>query len=220
MHEREYSQVLLQPDDCVVTIIDMQPQMFFGVEGKSRQQIENSVLALVEAANVFNIPVIYTTVAAKDFSGNIISKLQEILPKLTPIDRTSLNSWEDQNFRKAVESTGRKKLIISGLWTEVCVVFPALCAHHDSYDVYVVADACGGSTKEVHKTAIQRLSKAGVNLVTWQALMLEWQRDWANKDTYEAVMQVVQKYGGAYGLGVEYANTMVTPKKSKFIFNS
>ena len=200
---RNYPECLLDPNDSAVIIIDHQPQMYFGVEGKSRSCIENSVVGLAKAAQLFKAPCIVTTVEAKEFSGNLYSKLADLKLKLTPIDRTFINAWEDANLKKAVETTMRKKLILAGLWTEACVTFPALCMKQDGYDVYVVADACGGASPEAHKMAIMRMAQAGVKTVTWMQVMLEWQRDWNNKDTYNGVMTIVKEHGGAYGLGVE-----------------
>ncbi|MDR1774072.1 MAG: isochorismatase family protein, partial [Clostridioides sp.] len=146
----KYKDILLAPEDCVLVIIDEEPQMFFGVEGSNRAMIMNNVVGLAKAAKIFSIPCILSTVEANQFSGPLYSKLQEVYPNQKPIDRTSLNSWEDENFRNAVMQTGRKKLLIAGLWTEVCVTLPTLCALSEGYDVYVIADACGGASKQAH----------------------------------------------------------------------
>ncbi|MDR1067207.1 MAG: hydrolase [Clostridiales bacterium] len=206
---RKYDNVLLDPSKATVLIIDHQPQMYFGFESSDRSLIENNVLGLAKAANVFKVPCILTTVAAESFSGPLYSKLRDIYPDVKPIDRTSINCWEDANVHKAVESTGRKKLILSGLWTEACVLFPALSMLSDGYEVYVVTDACGGVSKEAHETAILRMTRQGAVPVTWLQVMLEFQRDWNNKDTYDQVMGVIKEHAGAYGLGVEYAEAMV-----------
>ncbi len=206
---RNYRETLLCPGGCAVVIIDHQPQMYFGIEGASRTGVENNVLGLAKAAKLFNVPCILTTVSAKEFSGYMYSKLQAVYPAAQPIDRTCINAWEDANLKKAVEDTGRKKIIISGLWTEACVAFPALCMKHDGYDVYVAADACAGASKDTHDMAILRMAQAGIKPMTWMQVMLEWQRDWNNKDTYDGVMSIVKEHGGAYGLGVEYAESML-----------
>ncbi|MDR1663587.1 MAG: hydrolase [Clostridiales bacterium] len=206
---RNYPETLLDPEQSAVVIIDHQPQMYFGVEGASRSAIENNVTGLAKAAQLFNVPCILTTVEAKSFSGYMYSKVQQVYPKIKPIDRTSINAWEDANFKKAVEGTSRKKVIIAGLWTEACVTFPALCMKYDGYDVYVATDACGGATKEAHDMAVQRMIQAEVKPVTWMQVMIEWQRNWNNKDTYNGVMTIVKDHGGAYGLGVEYAESML-----------
>lgn len=207
-----YQNCLLDPSQVAILIIDEQPQMFFGAEGCVRNEVINSVVGLAEAAKIFNIPVIYTTVEEKGFSGPLIPKLQGVFPDLVPIDRTTLNSWEDQNVRKAIDSTGKKKIIMAGLWTEVCLTLPTLSAISDGYEVYIVTDASCGASKMAHDMAIQRMIQAGAKPVTWQATLLEFQRDWANKSTYDAVTKLIMQYGGVYGLGIQYVNAMI-PKK-------
>jgi nicotinamidase-related amidase len=206
---RNYQDVLLDPEQSTVIIIDHQPQMYFGVESTSRQAIENSVVGLAKSAQLFKVPCILTTVEAQSFSGYMYSKVQEIYPQSAPIDRTSINAWEDENLKKAVQGTNRKKIIIAGLWTEACVLFPALCMQKEGYDVYVVTDACGGATKEAHDMAVMRMVQGGVTPVTWMQVLIEWQRNWANKSTYDGVMGIVKEHGGAYGLGVEYSESML-----------
>ncbi|MDR0914211.1 MAG: hydrolase [Oscillospiraceae bacterium] len=206
---RNYQQALLDPEQSVILIIDHQPQMYFGVESAPRSVIENNVTGLAKAAKLFNVPCIITTIEAQSFSGYTYSKIQEQYPDFVPIDRTFINAWEDQNLKNAVEATKRKKIIIAGLWTEACVTFPALSMKADGYDVYAVTDASGGATQDAHNMAVLRMVQAGVKPVTWQQVMLEFQRDWSNKDTYDGVMAIVKEHGGAYGLGVEYSETML-----------
>jgi nicotinamidase-related amidase len=206
---RGYPNSLLSPDESVVLLIDHQPQMIFGVCGQDRARLLSNVVALAEAAKTFRVPCILTTVEAAAFSGSLLPQIQAVYPEVTPIDRTFINAWEDPRIKDAVAGTGRKRLILSGLWTEACVTFPAMCALEDGYQVFAVTDACGGSSKEAHDMAVMRMVQAGVEPVTWQQVMLEWQRDWANKDTYDAVMGIVKGYGDAYGAGVEYAETMM-----------
>ncbi|MDR1131582.1 MAG: hydrolase [Oscillospiraceae bacterium] len=206
---RAYQNSLLDPSQVAVCLIDQEPQMFFGVEGASRNAILNAVTGLAKTARAFNIPIILSTVEAQTFSGPLAGRVQAVFPDVVPVDRTTLNAWEDANFRKSVERTARKKLLLSGLWTEVCVTLPALSAMEDGYEIYVVADACGGSSRAAHQIALQRMIQAGVKPLTWQAALLELQRDWANKDTYQAVMTIIGEHGGAYGLGLEYAQALV-----------
>ncbi len=168
----------------------------------------NAVAGLAKTAKAFGIPIVLSTVEAQKFSGPLVSKVQSVFPDITPIDRTTFNARDDGNFRRAVEQTARK-LLLAGLWTEVCVTLPALSALIDGYEIYVVADACAGSGCEAHDMAMQRMIQAGAKPVTWQAAPLEMQRDWVNKDTYQAVTAVVKEHGGAYGLGLEYAETLV-----------
>jgi nicotinamidase-related amidase len=193
----------LDPAQCAVVIVDHQPHMYFGVESASRGMIMNNVLGLAKTAAAFDVPCLLTTVEADTFSGRLYSKLQNALPQTVPIDRTSINCWEDTNFRAALEATGRKSIILSGLWTEACVTFPALSMRQDGYKVYVAADACGGATKMAHENALTRMTQAGVTPVTWQQVLLEFQRDWNNMETYDAVMSIVKEHGGAYALSFE-----------------
>lgn len=200
---------LLTPDNCVVAMIDLQPQMLFGVSNFDRQTIINNNVGLSKATRVFGVPVILSTVETKSFSGNIWPQIQAILPSIAPIERSSMNSWDDENFVVAIKQTGRKKIVLAGLWTETCVALPTIQAIHDGYDVYVVEDCCGDVSRLAHENAMKRVIQAGAKPVTWLSVMLEWQRDWAHRETYDAVMDIVKTHCGAYGVGVEYAYTMV-----------
>jgi nicotinamidase-related amidase len=200
---------LLTPDNCVVTLIDLQPQMLFGVGSHDRQTIVNNNLVLAKAAKVFGVPVVLSTVETKAFSGNMWPQIQAVFPQQEPIERSSMNSWDDKNFVAAIEMTGRKKIVLSGLWTETCVSLPTIQAIHDKYEVYVVEDCCGDVNQLSHDNAMRRLVQAGAKPVTALSVMLEWQRDWALRETYDAVMDIVKTHCGAYGVGVEYAYTMV-----------
>ena len=200
---------LLTPDNCVVAMIDLQPQMLFGVSNFDRQSIINNNIALAKAAKVFNVPVVLSTVETKTFSGYIWPQIQAVFPKQEPIERSSMNSWDDPKFVAAIEKTGRKKIVLSGLWTETCVALPTVQAIHDNYEVYVVEDCCGDVSQLAHDNAMKRVIQAGAKPVTALTVMLEWQRDWALRDTYDAVMDIVKTHCGAYGVGVEYAYTML-----------
>jgi nicotinamidase-related amidase len=200
---------LLTPQNCTVIFIDHQPQMAFGVTNIDRQMLINNTVGLAKAAKVFNVPVILTTVETKSFSGYMWPQLLEVFPDKTPIERTSMNSWDDTNFVAEVKRLGRKKLVIAALWTEVCLTFPALEAMAAGYEVYAVADASGGTSQMAHDMSMQRIIQAGGVPVTWQQVMLEFQRDWARRETYDAVIGVAKEHSGAYGIGVEYTYTMV-----------
>jgi nicotinamidase-related amidase len=200
---------LLTPDNCVVTMIDLQPQMLFGVASADRQTVINSNLVLSKAARVFDVPVILSTVESKGFSGNSWPQILSVFPGKQPIERTTMNSWDDRNFVSAIENTGRKKIVLAGLWTETCVALPTIQAIHDGYEVYVVEDCCGDVSALAHENAMKRVIQAGAKPVTALSVMLEWQRDWAARETYDAVMGIVKEHCGAYGVGVEYAYTMV-----------
>jgi len=200
---------LLTPDNCVVTLIDLQPQMLFGVSNFDRQSVINNNLVLAKAAKVFGVPVVLSTVETKSFSGNMWPQIQAVFPNQEPIERSSMNSWDDKNFVAAIERSGRKKIVLAGLWTETCVTLPTIQAMHDSYEVYVVEDCCGDVSQLSHDNAMKRVVQAGAKPVTALSVMLEWQRDWAHRETYDAVMDIVKNHYGAYGIGVEYAYTMV-----------
>jgi nicotinamidase-related amidase len=173
------------------------------------------VVGLAKAATVFNVPTILSTVAAKTFSGPLFPELQAVFPDVEPIDRTNTNAWEDDNFRTAVERTGRWKLVMVALWTEVCLAYPSLSALDDGYEIYAVADASGGVTLEAHELAMQRIIQAGAIPVTWQQVMYEWQRDWARDDTADAVRGIARQHAGAFGQSVIYAKVMWGAEEGK-----
>lgn len=207
---------VLTPANCQIIFIDHQPQMAFGVQSIDRQVLKNNTVALAKAAKVFNIPTIITTVETESFSGNTYPELLDVFPGQDILERTSMNSWDDQKVRDALKANGKKKVVVAGLWIEVCNNSFALCAMLEGdYEIYMVADASGGTSKEAHDYAMQRMIQAGVIPVTWQQVMLEWQRDWARKETYTAVMDIVREHSGAYGMGVDYAYTMVHKAPSR-----
>ena len=190
---------LLTPDNCVVALIDHQPQMLFGVSNFDRQSIINNTVALAKAARVFALPVVLSTVESKSFSGNIWPQIKAVFPNQVPIERTSMDAWDDKNFVAAIEKSGRKKIVLAGLWTETCVALPTIQAIHDGYEIYVVEDCCGDVSQLAHDNAMKRVIQAGAKPVTALSVMLEWQRDWAETDTYDAVMDIVKTHCGAYG---------------------
>jgi nicotinamidase-related amidase len=201
---------LLTPKNSQLLFIDQQPQMAFGVQSIDRQTLKNNVVALAKAGKIFGVPTTITTVETEGFSGNTYPELLAVLADNKIIERTSMNSWDDQNVRDALAATGRKKIVVSGLWTEVCNAMFALDAMREGgYEIYMVADASGGTSIDAHKHAMDRMVQAGVVPVTWQQVLLEWQRDWARKDTYDATIAIVQEHSGAYDMGVDYAVTHV-----------
>jgi len=201
---------LLTPHNSQVIFIDHQPQMAFGVQSIDRQTLKNNVVALAKAAKAFKVPVTITTVETESFSGHTYPELLTVFPENKILERTSMNSWDDQNVRDALAANGRKKVVVSGLWIEVCNLMFALSAVKEGgYEIYMVADASGGTSVEAHDHAMDRMVQAGVVPVTWQQVLLEWQRDWARKDTYDATIGIVKEHSGAYGMGVDYAYTLV-----------
>jgi len=175
--------------------------------------LKSNVVGLAKAARAFGIPTTITTVETLSFSGHTFPELLAVFPENDILERTSMNSWDDQNVRDALArnaANGRKKVVVSGLWTEVCnTTFALSCMHDTDYEIYMVADASGGTSSDAHKYAMDRMVQAGVIPVTWQQVMLEWQRDWARRDTYDAVTAIAKEHSGAYGMGIDYAYTMV-----------
>ncbi|GAB7184662.1 YcaC related amidohydrolases [Kitasatospora sp. Ki12] len=200
---------LLTPDNAVVLFVDHQPQMFFGTGSGDRTAIINATVGLAKAARAFDVPAVLTTVAAESFSGPLLPQLAAVFPKAEILDRTSMNAWEDEAVVEAVKATGRGKVVIAGLWTEVCLVLPVLSMIDQGYEVYVVTDASGGVSPQAHEHAVQRMTQAGAVPVTWVQVLLELQRDWARTETYGAVMEIVKEHAGAYGLGVVYAQAVI-----------
>jgi nicotinamidase-related amidase len=200
---------LLTPDNCVVAFIEHQSQMLFGTSNFDRQSIINSTVALAKATRIFDVPVVLTTVESKSFSGNIWPQLKAMFPDRDPIERSSMNSWDDPKFVGAIEATGKKKIVLAGLWTETCIALPTVQAIHDGYEIYVAEDCCGDVSQLAHSNAMHRVIQAGAKPVTALSVLLEWQRDWALRETYDAVMDLAKNHFGAYGIGVEYAYTMV-----------
>jgi nicotinamidase-related amidase len=200
---------LITADNSAVVFIDHQPQMTFGVANIERQQLVNNVVMLAKGAKEFAVPSILTAVETESFSGYIWPQLLDVFPDLQPIERTSMNSWDDPAFLEAVVNTGRKNIIVAGLWTEVCVTWPTLNMIEEGYNVYVVEDACGATSQLAHDAAIRRCVQAGAVSMTTIATVLEFQRDWANREHYDALLNIFREHAGAYGDGIDYAYTMV-----------
>ncbi|WP_082565157.1 hydrolase [Duganella sp. Root1480D1] len=214
-HAAAPAQQLLTPQNHTLVLIDHQPQMAFATRSIDIAELRNNVTGLAKAAKTFKVPTILTTVAAKSFSGPIFPELQAVFPEQTPIDRTTMNTWEDQRVVDAVQKNGHKKVVMAALWTEVCLVQPVLSALDQGYEVYIVTDASGGVSKEAHDMAVQRMVQAGAHPVTWLQYMLELQRDWARGETYAPVMKIASEHGGGYGLGIVYAKEMFNAKEGK-----
>jgi nicotinamidase-related amidase len=190
---------LVTPEDSALLLIDHQGGQFANLHSHEPQLVVNNAVALAKTAKLFGVPTVLTTVVAAR-SGNIIKGIHDVWPDQQPIDRTFINAWQDTRFVNAVKNTGRKKLVMAGLWTEVCVAMPALQAQGDGYDVYVVADASGGVSPEAHAMAMDRMIQAGIKPVTWLAVLCEWQRDWAaRQDTLAALTSILIDHGGSSG---------------------
>lgn len=216
MSDNHYHQ-LYTAADSVVVFIDHQPQMTFGVANIDRATLLNNVTLLAKVAKEFNVPAVLTAVETESFSGYIWPQLLDVFPGQKIVERTSMNSWDDEGFREAIKATGRKNIIICGLWTEVCVVWPTIEMLGAGYNVYVVEDCCGATSPAAHDAALSRMVQAGAVRVTTIPALLEWQRDWARREHYDNLMGLIKNQGGAYGIGVEYAYTMVhkAPQSAK-----
>lgn len=200
----------LTPKNSQLIIIDHQPQMAFGVASIDRQTLKNNTVALAKAAKLFGIPTIITTVETESFSGHTYPELLSVFPEHSILERTSMNSWDDQKVRNAMEKNGRNKVILAGLWTGICNNMFALSAMLEGgYEIYLVADASGDTSPLAQELAVDRLAQAGAVPVTTLQTILEWQRDWARRENYDGVMDIVREHMGAYGMGVDYAYTMV-----------
>jgi nicotinamidase-related amidase len=192
---------LLRPEDSVLVLIDHQPYQLANLNSHDPHLVVNASAGLAKAAKAFNVPTIITSVVA-DRGGLIFPQITSVFPDQAVIDRTFINTWEDQKVVDAVKATGRKQLIIAGLWTEVCVAMPAIQAAGEGWDVTVITDASGGTSAEAHQVAIQRMIAAGVNMMTWMALAAEWQRDWARLETALPLTEVVKDH--FTGSGIAY----------------
>ncbi|GGR01165.1 hydrolase [Streptomyces pilosus] len=192
-------QALLTPEESVVVLIDHQPFQFANLNSHEPTMVVNNAVALAKAAKGFDVPTILTTVL-EERGGYLIKGLQDVFPEQKPIDRTLVNTWEDERVVDAVKATGRKKLIIAGLWTEVCVAMPAIQAAGEGFEVFVVTDASGGASAESHDMAVRRMVQAGVVPITWMAVVSEWQRDYAREKTLPALTEVLLQHGGATGV--------------------
>ncbi|GJD54016.1 hypothetical protein OPKNFCMD_6796 [Methylobacterium crusticola] len=192
---------LLRPEDSVLVLIDHQPYQLANLNSHDPHMLVNNTTALAKSAKVFSVPTILTSVIAER-GGVIFPQVTDVFPGQEVIDRTFINTWEDPKVVDAVKATGRKQLIIAGLWTEICVAMPAIQAAGEGWDVTVITDASGGTSLEAHEVAIQRMIRAGVNMMTWLALAAEWQRDWARLESAVTFTEVLKQH--AAGSGIAY----------------
>jgi nicotinamidase-related amidase len=204
---------LLTPKDHTLVMIDFQSQMAFATKSIDPVLLRNNVALIAAAAVGFKVSTVLTTVAEKSFSGPMFDEVIEAFPGERMIDRTSMNSWEDSKVIDRINTIGKKRIVLSGLWTSVCIVGPALSAIEQGFEVYVIADACGDVSGEAHHCAIQRMIMAGAQPMTSLQYMLELQRDWARTETYDLTTGIARKVGGGYGIGVAYARAMLGPHK-------
>ena len=203
------SKELLDPTNHVLLLIDHQSQMAFAVESQPIEELRNNLGLVSETAKLYDVPTVVTTVASKSFSGPVFPEIRDVFTDDSKyIDRSTMNSWEDTRVVKTVNDHKKKKLVIAGLWTEVCTLTAALSALEDGYEVYAITDASGGISQEAHDMSIMRMVQAGVKPITSLQYLLEVHRDWARDETYNEVVRISKKYGGSYGLGIDYIKTM------------
>ena len=202
---------LLSPDNHTLVLIDFEGQMAFATQSHPIDQLRNNTALICGASKIFNVPTVVTTVAERSFSGPVFPEIELYYPQASSgyLDRSTMNTWEDINAYKAITGKNKRKIVFAGLWTSVCIVGPALSAKSEGYDVYIITDACGDVSKEAHEQSVLRMIQAGVKPMTSLQYLLELQRDWARQATYKAVNDLVKKYGGAYGIGVQYAQDML-----------
>ncbi|MFJ8249370.1 hydrolase [Streptomyces sp. NPDC094466] len=199
---------LLTPEESVLVLIDHQPFQFANLNSHEPTMIVNNVVGLAKAAKVYDVPTILTTVL-EERGGLLIQGIQDVFPEQKPIDRTFINTWQDQRVVDAVKATGRKKLILAGLWTEICLAMPAIQAAGEGFEVYAVTDASGGVSAEAHDMAVRRMVQAGVVPITWLAVMGEWQRDWAREATIPGAAEVQAQHGGATGVAFAWETQLL-----------
>ncbi|MDM0035586.1 hydrolase [Variovorax sp. J22P271] len=199
---------LLTPTDHTLVMIDFQSQMAFATHSIEAVTLRNNAALVAHAAAGFGASTILTTVAEKSFSGPMFDEIKAAFPGQAMLDRTSMNTWEDAAVIKKVNEIGKSRIVLCGLWTGVCIVGPALSALDQGFEVYVIADACGDVSAEAHDRAMDRMVQAGAQPMTSLQYLLELQRDWARTDSYEMTTGIAKKFGGAYGLGIVYAQSM------------
>jgi nicotinamidase-related amidase len=205
----EPGSALLSPNDHLLIMIDHQSQMAFATKSIDAIMLRNNAALVSHAARIFGVATILTTVAEKTFSGPMFDEIKSQFPGHEVIDRTTMNTWEDERIAVAVNAAGKERIVLAGLWTSVCIVGPALSAIDQGYDVYIITDACGDVSDEAHERAVQRMVQMGVRPITALQYLLELQRDWARGETYDDVVHAAISFGGAYGLGLIYAKTIL-----------
>jgi nicotinamidase-related amidase len=201
---------MLTPDNCVLILIDHQPFQFAGLRSHDTQTIINNVVGLAKSAKLFNVPALLTTVLEKQ-GGRLLQQLQDVFPDQKPIDRTFINTWEDERVVDWVKKTRRKKVVMAALWTEICLAFAVIHALGDGYEVYFVTDASGGVSVEAHEVAIQRMVQAGGIPLTWTVFAAEMQRDWARQPTVPAYARMLVEHMGNVGTSFLWEQQLLNP---------
>jgi nicotinamidase-related amidase len=194
---------LLAPENCTLLLIDHQPSQLASVQSMDRTLLVSNVVGLAKTAKVFGVPTILSTVL-EDRGGFLFKDVQGVFPEQKTINRTTLNAWEDPRVVAAIKKTGRKKLVVAALWTEICLAYPVLSALADDYEVYIVTDASGGVSVEAHERAVQRMVQAGATPVTWIGFACELQRDWAREKTINGIADIMLTHGGTVGANIAW----------------
>jgi nicotinamidase-related amidase len=197
----------LTPENSVVVLIDYQPQYTFSTRSTDIDSLVNNAVGLAKAARAFKVPAVVTTITAQTFAGPLLRPIRAAIDS-EPIDRTVINAWNDDRVAKAIRATGRRKVVMAGLWTDNCVMLPALSALAEGFEVYVVTDASGDYDRQSHERAIQRLVQAGAVPITWLPVMLEWQADWSRGETAGLVNQIIREHAAAMSAGAQYRQAM------------
>src|SRR5713101_6123364 len=205
-------EALLTPDNCVVVLIDHQPFQLANVNSHEPTMVINNVTGLAMTAKAYGIPTILTTVT-EERGGQIFKGIQDLFPDQKTINRTYINAWEDERVVKAVQKTGRQKIVFAALWTEMCLAMPAIQALGEGYEVYVVTDASGGVSVEAHDMAVRRMVHAGIVPITWIAVSGEWQRDWARESTLPDVAKILAEHGGGSGVAFAWETQLLQGSK-------
>jgi nicotinamidase-related amidase len=204
---------LVAPEEAILLLMDHQPFQFANLHSHEPQMIVNNVIALAKGAKAFGVPTILTTINAST-GGALLPGIQDVFPEQTPIDRTMINTWQDERVVKLVRESGRKKVIMAGLWTEICVAMPVIHAMGEGWDVTFVTDASGGVSHEAHDLAVQRMIVAGANPMTWLAVLGEWQRDWARMATVPAFAKILVEHAGGSGVAFGWEQQLLHSAKS------
>lgn len=197
------STALFSPDNCLLVLIDPQAGLAYG-GSREQSALNANVQALAQTAKVFDIPTVVTNSSHSNYEGEILPIALKVFEDIQPVHRQSMNAWDEPEFRQRISQHGRRRLLIAGLLTEACVTFPALSALAEGYDVYIVGDCCGGMTLESHNLALQRLAGAGARMTSWMQVLLELQRDWNHTGTYASAKEILEEFGGGYGVGLWY----------------
>lgn len=206
---------MLTPDNCVLILIDHQPFQFAGLRSHDTQTVVNNVVGLAKSAKAFSVPTLLTTVV-EDRGGYLLKQLQAVFPDQKPIDRTFINTWEDKRVVDWVKKSGRKKIVMAALWTEICLAMPVIHALGEGYEVYIVTDASGGVSLEAHEVAVQRMVQAGAVPLTWTVFAAELQRDWARESTVPAYAEMLVEHMGNVGTSLLWEQQLLNaPHEAK-----